>query len=160
MGGVHQVERRARIAGISSRAGCAVKCPAGGWKNYLASKPEGWHERYNEYLQSREWRERRAGALKRAGAKCQLCPATSRLQVHHTRYRNVGEERIYELRVLCGGCHKKLHGTGKRYIPMDPATEKLTSAKMGALAAAGLIAPRRAAITEAPTPLAPQLAIV
>ncbi len=40
---------------------------------------------------------------------CQLCGSQSHLNVHHIRYRNVGNEKMDDLITLCHEDHKSLH---------------------------------------------------
>ena len=62
---------------------------------------------YRDYMRSEAWRERRARALKRAGFRCQICGEdTGKLEVHHNRYDNLGNERDEDLVALCGQCHR------------------------------------------------------
>lgn len=67
---------------------------------------------YKEYLQTEHWKEKRKGALKRAGYKCQLCNSDLMLQVHHRTYERRGSERAADLIVLCQRCHKDFHKIG------------------------------------------------
>jgi len=65
-------------------------------------------EEYEEYLKSERWRAVRAGALERAGHRCQSpgCRATTGLEVHHRHYGSLGAEAWADLVVLCGPCHR------------------------------------------------------
>lgn len=67
--------------------------------------------KYEEYLQSDIWREKRMKALKRDGFQCQICGSGKNLQVHHIRYPNTyGEEPLEDLITVCDVCHSaKLH---------------------------------------------------
>jgi hypothetical protein len=38
-----------------------------------------------------------------------VCKVTHRLHVHHTTYKNLGNEQLNELLVLCGECHRQVH---------------------------------------------------
>ena len=64
---------------------------------------------YQEYLQTKHWRNKRYEALKRANHKCQLCGSKENLQVHHNTYDNRGNEKDEDLIVLCEICHAKFH---------------------------------------------------
>ena len=64
---------------------------------------------YNEYLKSEHWQEVRAGALERAGNRCQLCNRAARLHVHHRTYERRGCELPDDVIVLCADCHKLFH---------------------------------------------------
>jgi hypothetical protein len=66
-----------------------------------------------EYLRSPHWLALRERMLKRAGGFCQRCRERRHpLEVHHLTYRNVGQERESELKVLCHECHELEHGHG------------------------------------------------
>ncbi len=68
---------------------------------------------YRDYLQTPEWKERRAARLKAARYSCQVCNARNiTLNVHHRTYVRRGEEFARDLIVLCEGCHKLFHRNG------------------------------------------------
>jgi 5-methylcytosine-specific restriction endonuclease McrA len=60
---------------------------------------------YLTYIHSSAWKVRRERALSRAGFRCQVCGARSRLQVHHVTYANLGHEADEDLTVMCWVCH-------------------------------------------------------
>lgn len=61
---------------------------------------------YGEYLTSLDWQRRRTRALERANDTCERCGTwTRRLEVHHVRYDNLGNEEDDDLVVLCDICH-------------------------------------------------------
>ncbi len=65
---------------------------------------------YREYLQSPEWKERRARHLKSAGFRCQICNAADTLlDVHHRTYERRGDEYFKDLIALCRDCHELFH---------------------------------------------------
>lgn len=66
--------------------------------------------RYQIYLKSKHWRERRLQAIKDVGSACQICGSEVELQVHHLNYDNLGHEEDNDLIVACEVCHKKHHG--------------------------------------------------
>lgn len=68
-----------------------------------------WFAWYNEYLQSPEWKAKRAKVLERDGHLCQGCLDARAIMAHHTSYRNVGNEFCFELESVCGRCHERLH---------------------------------------------------
>ena len=106
--------------------------PDGGWKLFLRTGDdhELWQVRYALYLQSGEWAERRAGALRRARDMCEKCGGANGLQVNHVRYTNVGEERVDDLRAVCGDCHRTIHESGDKYIPPSAATVEASRKKI------------------------------
>jgi len=68
---------------------------------------------YSDYLQTPEWRERRAVAVDWARGACQLCNSEKKpLHVHHRTYDRLGAELPADLVVLCKDCHEKFHGDG------------------------------------------------
>jgi 5-methylcytosine-specific restriction endonuclease McrA len=64
---------------------------------------------YAEYLQSPEWKKKRAKALRFAQFKCQLCNESNNLNVHHRSYERRGNEPLGDLIVLCKDCHSIFH---------------------------------------------------
>lgn len=72
-------------------------------------KPWRW-PLYQEYLQSREWKQKRSEVLFRDGHCCQLCGDEDNLRVHHLTYNRVGDEALFDLVTLCTHCHAKEHG--------------------------------------------------
>jgi hypothetical protein len=66
-------------------------------------------DRYQIYLKSADWQERRKKALDRAEHRCQLSNRTYRLQIHHRTYKNRGNEKDQDLTVLCERCHDWWH---------------------------------------------------
>ena len=73
-------------------------------------------ERYNAYLKSPEWREKREQVLLRDQYKCQDCGAHERLEVHHTTYKRVFHEDLDDLITLCRDCHQNEHTPISRVI--------------------------------------------
>lgn len=65
---------------------------------------------YHKYLETDGWQERRQNALEAAGWRCQVCNNSERLEVHHRTYKNLGNETLDDVIVLCRGCHSKFHG--------------------------------------------------
>lgn len=71
-----------------------------------------WWKRYNEYLQSAEWKEKRKAVLQRDKYLCQCCLVNPATQVHHRSYKNVdftGWEPCFDLISVCDPCHEKIH---------------------------------------------------
>lgn len=83
---------------------------------------------YAAYLKSGRWQRRRAAFRKRAKPACIVCRSTRALQLHHTTYVRLGEERDADLRWLCDLCHSTLHEMDN--LGLDPAA--LFSAKRAA----------------------------
>lgn len=81
--------------GVNRRAECAIAA--------LRRLP------YREYLATAHWQRIRAWALDRAPRGCALCPATTKLQVHHRSYARRGFEQPEDVIVLCDTCHQRHH---------------------------------------------------
>jgi 5-methylcytosine-specific restriction endonuclease McrA len=73
-----------------------------------------WRYTYNAYLNSSEWKEKRAERLAIDSWHCSNCDkheSEVTLQVHHLTYKNVGDENVVDdLVTLCIDCHQKQHG--------------------------------------------------
>jgi 5-methylcytosine-specific restriction endonuclease McrA len=74
-----------------------------------AEENRQWWERYDDYLQSPEWAEKRRRVLERANHICEGCAAAPAVQVHHLTYQHVGDELLWELRAVCLSCHERAH---------------------------------------------------
>jgi len=75
---------------------------------------------YEQYLRSEIWLARRSRALQASGGVCFCCEDTDQLDVHHSTYQRLCEERPEDLVVLCRYCHRAAH-----QLPGDPATAHL-----------------------------------
>jgi 5-methylcytosine-specific restriction endonuclease McrA len=69
--------------------------------------------KYSDYLQTEEWQETRADALRRAAHGCQVCNSPGKLDVHHRTYARRGQEEPCDLIVLCAACHVLFHENGR-----------------------------------------------
>ena len=67
-------------------------------------------EKYQAYLCSREWAERREAVRKRAGDKCERCNVLPMTAVHHLTYVRKYDEPIEDLQAICRQCHEFTHG--------------------------------------------------
>jgi 5-methylcytosine-specific restriction endonuclease McrA len=74
-------------------------------------RQEFW-ERWTPYLSSPEWYEKRGQVLRRANFICEGCGINRATQVHHTTYRNIGNEFLFQLVALCRDCHERYHEVG------------------------------------------------
>lgn len=71
-------------------------------------------DEYLSYINSDEWRRRRALKLFLAGAlngrvECESCHGLylpSRIDAHHVTYERLGRERLDDIRLLCRSCHE------------------------------------------------------
>ncbi len=90
------------------------EAPPKGWHRFLKDgysiSLEQWRVRYDYYLRSNAWEQRRTGAIRRAEGLCDQCgQAPKRIHVHHVHYLTVGAENAEDLRVLCIPCHRVVH---------------------------------------------------
>ena len=70
--------------------------------------PKTKQQKYNEYLRSPGWQQKRGEALRQAGYRCSRCGAIgTRLDVHHKTYEHFKKEKPDELEVLCRACHNQ-----------------------------------------------------
>lgn len=78
---------------------------------------EAWWEAYNEYLDSPEWKNKRARVLARDNDKCteRRKGCTERAtEVHHLTYDNVGNEPLEDLTSVCHNCHEQITDESRR----------------------------------------------
>lgn len=65
-------------------------------------------QKYQDYLNSAQWKRIRDAKIKSVGNKCERCGRskwTSPLTVHHKTYAHFQNERMEELEVVCRKCH-------------------------------------------------------
>lgn len=70
-------------------------------------------EPYDEQLKRNEWKKFREFIFAVRGRKCEKCWATTNLQIHHLHYisgRLAWEYLPFDVMVVCGDCHQKIHG--------------------------------------------------
>lgn len=67
------------------------------------------HIPYNEYLQSKWWRNKRLVKLKATKFKCERCRSEEDLRVHHKHYKSLWKEKNRDLETLCKTCHDSEH---------------------------------------------------
>ncbi len=65
---------------------------------------------YEEYLLSTAWKLKRKQAFEHYGKMCSKCNKTKNLQIHHLTYRNIFNEPMEDLMVLCKRHHEEMHG--------------------------------------------------
>lgn len=76
--------------------------------------------KYEGYLQSPSWRDKRRAKLIEADFKCEECgygeyeAQDQALDVHHKTYDRFGDEPLSDLVVLCRRCHDKKHPEANR----------------------------------------------
>lgn len=72
---------------------------------------DAWWNEYNRYLDSFEWKSKRAQILIRDKYKCtEKRPGCTyhATEVHHLTYRNVGNEPLDDLTSVCHHCHEAI----------------------------------------------------
>lgn len=85
------------------------KSSFGGKKTRGGSENAKWWAKYTEYLKSPQWKSKRQELFNERGKRCESCGRTENIQVHHLTYRNVFNENLEDLQVLCKKCHSKKH---------------------------------------------------
>jgi len=66
-------------------------------------------EKYAIYMRSKMWFRFRSRIFQQRGAKCEECPVTERLELHHLTYKRLCHERPEDVKILCLACHAKAH---------------------------------------------------
>ena len=74
------------------------------------------------YLNSDDWKRKRALVLKRDNHRCVYCGSRA-TQVHHKQYarRNIGREPIEWLVAVCKSCHELQHERGLNRLASESA---------------------------------------
>lgn len=85
---------------------------------------------YQEYLLSKEWKEKRNQLLKIVWNKCEACESTEMLICHHGSYDKVWYEPFHHLFILCDNCHNEYHSTPEIGISIL-TTSMFISSKLG-----------------------------
>ena len=106
------------------------------WPKYPVSKPKTNKRRKKftskeEYYKSEDWEKIRTFALHRAKHRCQRCGASGILQVHHSTYNNLYNEKPEDLEVLCKKCHKKADREREYDSRYDSALDTYMTKKYG-----------------------------
>lgn len=65
--------------------------------------------KYDAYIKSKKWAERRNKYFKKFGRYCDICRSFKYIQLHHMFYGNFGEEKDEHLIPLCKEHHDKFH---------------------------------------------------
>lgn len=74
---------------------------------------------YADYLRTRHWFGVRKVVL-RLVPFCEECGVESvPFEVHHKTYRNIGNEKLDDLQVLCNKCHKAAHHGSRLMSPFS-----------------------------------------
>lgn len=75
----------------------------------FAAQEDDFWAKYDAYLQTPEWRMRRAKVMSRCGGACEGCLEKSATEVHHLTYDHVFDEFLFELVGMCANCHSRIH---------------------------------------------------
>jgi 5-methylcytosine-specific restriction endonuclease McrA len=82
--------------------------------------------KYQVYLSSYEWKEKRKLVLARDNNLCQECKVKPAEDVHHLTYKNLYDEPLEDLQSLCRTCHSTAHGiTLPEFISKEHETPDL-----------------------------------
>jgi phage terminase large subunit GpA-like protein len=65
--------------------------------------------RYEDYIQSKDWRLRRSAYFSTYSKKCVACGSWKNIHLHHHTYARLGEELDQDMVPLCEDCHKLVH---------------------------------------------------
>lgn len=74
-----------------------------------SSHNAAWWRWYEQYLQTPEWKTKRALVMARDKMLCQGCREVPATEVHHLTYVRLGQEMLFDLVAMCRGCHEKIH---------------------------------------------------
>lgn len=78
-----------------------------------------WWAKYDEYLRSATWAEKRVKVLERDQYLCQACRDRRAVQVHHLTYRHVFNEPLFDLVAVCVTCHELITAIERHQIPRE-----------------------------------------
>lgn len=62
---------------------------------------------YREYINSKDWQNKRKYTLHKRGHHCEKCFSKKHLEVHHKNYNTLYHERLEDVEVLCKKCHPR-----------------------------------------------------
>lgn len=83
-------------------------------KSKVESKKEPkLNQAYKDHINSDKWKEFRKTILVKYKHTCQKCNnifLPRDLHVHHLHYRTFGNEKDEDVKLVCVGCHEKIHG--------------------------------------------------
>lgn len=87
------------------------------------SKNDAWFAKYNAYLQTDSWKERRRKVLFRDKYLCQACLYQRAAHVHHLTYERVFNEPLFDLIAVCEPCHESIHNKYRDKDTHDDETD-------------------------------------
>ena len=74
------------------------------------------YETYQNYLDSKKWKNKRSKILKRDNFKCVHCGGNA-THVHHKKYSQWGKENLKNLESVCKKCHEIVHEIHEPEMP-------------------------------------------
>jgi 5-methylcytosine-specific restriction endonuclease McrA len=83
-------------------------------KVYTKKQKQKHKEKYHRYLKSDAWKKIKIQVFTERGLECEKCYSTKGLQIHHKHYRNIFNEKLEDLILLCSECHQKEHDKPKK----------------------------------------------
>jgi hypothetical protein len=90
-----------------------------------------WWARYNAYLATPGWAERRRLVIERCVGICEGCRLQRVTQVHHLTYENVCAEFLWELVGVCDECHERYHAAEEARRAQQRAEAEALRARSG-----------------------------
>ena len=67
---------------------------------------------YQEYLVTDHWKKKKYAIKRQTRNECSTCKSRHNLDVHHLTYKNIGNESMKDLMLLCRTCHYDYHKRG------------------------------------------------
>ena len=67
------------------------------------------YSKYKKYLNSKEWKLKKKQLFDLRGYGCEQCNFEYYLDVHHLTYKNLYNEKMEDLQILCKQCHLSKH---------------------------------------------------
>jgi 5-methylcytosine-specific restriction endonuclease McrA len=80
---------------------------------FLDNRETAKLKRYDAYLNSPEWANKRQLVLQRDNHICQSCLQPTATQVHHLHYTHLYNEPLFELVSVCVPCHESITAMDK-----------------------------------------------
>lgn len=80
---------------------------------YLRDEKDIAHYKYSAQLKDKRWQAFRDFVFTVRGNRCEKCGVKNNIQVHHLLYKKgcyAWEYTVNDVMVVCGDCHKKIHG--------------------------------------------------
>ena len=71
-----------------------------------------WRAKYNAYMGSEQWKHKRRKVMERDNYTCRGCGENRATEIHHSTYKHLGRELLFELVAVCRKCHEIVHNQG------------------------------------------------